>query len=98
MLSMLDGSNVQGQQVKLPGIGLAVENICAGMKEQAASTIANLAQNSADMQDAIIDADAVPSLLAVIQTGSRLGQEHAALEGIGVSHEVAKKKFSHTLG
>ena len=78
LLSMLDGTNVSGEPTKLPGIRLAVENTSVGMKEQAAATIANLAHNSADMQDAIIEAGVVPSLLAVIRTGSRLGQQHAA--------------------
>ena len=49
-----------------------------GMSEQAAIALADIAYNNADMQDAIIEAGAVPALLAFIRIGSQLGQEHAA--------------------
>ena len=49
-----------------------------GLKEQAAITLAEIAHDNHDMQDAIIHADAVAPLLTCIRTGSQLGQEHAA--------------------
>ena len=48
------------------------------MMEQAAAALAEIAQNSADMQDAIIAATGVESLLNFIRTGSQLGQEQAS--------------------
>ena len=51
-----------------------------GMQEQAAAALADLAYNSSDMQDAIIDTTGVPSLLNFMKgtATSLLGQEHAA--------------------
>lgn len=48
------------------------------MQEQAAAAIADLGLACAALQDAIIDAAGVPSLLTFIRAGSPLGQEHAA--------------------
>ena len=49
-----------------------------GMPEQAAITLADIAYKNVEMQKAIVEAGAVPALLAFIRTGSQLGQEHAA--------------------
>ena len=49
-----------------------------GIPEQAAITLADIAYKNVEMQKAIVDAGAVPALLALIRTGSQLGQEHAA--------------------
>tara|TARA_B110000046_G_C12628849_1_gene247819 strand:- start:173 stop:526 length:354 start_codon:yes stop_codon:yes gene_type:complete len=52
--------------------------IKVGSKEQAACTLAEIALDDPDMQEAIIDAKGVPPLLTLIRLGSVLGQEHAA--------------------
>ena len=49
-----------------------------GIPEQAAITLADIAYKNVEMQKAIVDAGAIPALLALIRTGSQLGQEHAA--------------------
>lgn len=50
----------------------------AGMQEQAAAALADIAHNNAIMQEAIIDTEGVPALLSLIRLGSQLGQEHSA--------------------
>lgn len=61
------------------GLGLPSESgLQIGLQEQASATLADIAYRNYSMQDAIIEANAVPSLLAYIRTGSQLGQEHAA--------------------
>ena len=49
-----------------------------GMQEQAAATLADLAHNDFELQDAIIDADGIPPLLSLVQCGTSLSQEFAA--------------------
>ena len=71
------GSEAASQQrAYLPST--ADSGIKVGMQEQAAATLADLALDDVDLQDAIIEADGVGPLLAFIRTGSQLGQEHAA--------------------
>ena len=76
---MLDASNLASKQTIMPkGIGLPVENINVGMQEQGAATLADIAFENDEMQEAIIDSGGIPYLLNVMRTGSQLGQEHAA--------------------
>ena len=49
-----------------------------GMQEQAAATLADLALDDVDLQDAIIEAGGVKPLLSLVQCGSALSQENAA--------------------
>ena len=49
-----------------------------GMQEQAAATLSDLAYGDTDMQDAIIAAGGVPTLITLLRTGSKVSQEHAA--------------------
>ena len=79
LISMLDGSNLAGKATSgLKGIGLQTDSVQVGMAEQAAAALADVAYNSAEMQDAVIEAGGVPCLLSFIRTASPLGQEHAA--------------------
>ena len=80
LISMLDGSNLPagGQSQMVKGIGLPIPSQILGGREQAAATLADLAIDNSEMQDAIIEQDSVPHLLALIRGGSALGQEHAA--------------------
>ena len=79
LISMLDGSNLAGQTSgTLKSIGLQGDMVTIGMQEQGAAALAALAYGSADLQEAIINANGVPMLLAVMRGGSKLAQEHAA--------------------
>ena len=49
-----------------------------GMQEQAAATLADLAVNDTDMQNAIVSEKGIPPLLSLIRSGSQQAQEHAA--------------------
>lgn len=49
-----------------------------GMQEQAAATLADLAFNDFDLQDAIIEAGGVSPLLSLVQYGSAIAQEYSA--------------------
>ena len=80
LIAMLDGSNVPKDvpTTVVKSIGMPANGQSMGMREQAAATLADLALDSAEMQDAIIELQSVPNLLALIRNGSPLGQEHAA--------------------
>ena len=62
----------------LPELPAMTSAVKMAMQEQAAATLADLAHDSYDMQEAIVDAGAVPPLLAFIRIGSPAGQEQAA--------------------
>ena len=72
-------ANVFGMNSKDKGSGLPGEaGMRMGMQEQAAGALADLAHDSPEMQDAIIEANGVSPLLTFIRMGSQVGQEHAA--------------------
>lgn len=71
LISMLDVSNLTGKQtIMVKGIGLPIENINVGMQEQGAATLADVAFENADMQDAVIELGGIPSLLVFMRTGA----------------------------
>lgn len=80
LIGMMDGSNLPpGTVIQKPkSIGLPIPSHELNSREQAAATLADLALDNADMQDAIIEQGSVPHLLNLIRNGSPLGQEHAA--------------------
>ena len=83
LISMLSGSS-SGMTVVEAVKGVLGKSfkeeagIKVGLREQAAISLAEIANHDPAMQAAIIRAGGVPPLLLLIKLGSQLGQEHAA--------------------
>ena len=97
MIGMMDGSNLPpGTVIQKPkSIGLPIPSHELNSREQAAATLADLALDNADMQDAIIEKGGVPKLLALIhegKTGSVIAQEQAARTLWHLSTDIENQK------
>ena len=90
LISMIDHGSPQ--TVRVESTGLPIENPSIGMIEQAASTLAQIAFDSSAMQDAIIAAGGIRSLLTLVKTGSQVAQEHAARAVRNLASEVGNQR------